>query len=330
MFKERNPLLDKMLVATASMNADEARSAMGEFTQALELPLRKGVMSGPIVGDIFEMQDFSNVRHVEYPLDFLAPGTEGDYTAYVIPNCGYIPQNTVQGDYVVVPTYMVGNSIDWCLKYAEDANWNIVDRALGVFRDGFVKKMNNDGAHALLAAGLDRNAVVYDSAASSGQFTKRLVSLMKVFMRRNSGGNSTSAGKGRMTDLVISPEAEEDIRNWNVDQVDELTRREIFVSAEGLTSIFQVRLRSWEEFGANQEYQLYYEDVLGGTMPASKVELVMGLDLGSNDSFVMPVRKQLRVFDDPTLHRQLKAGVYGFMEMGTAVLDVRRVLLGAI
>lgn len=330
MFKKRNPVLDKLLIATASVDPKESQAAMQQYTQALELPLRKGVMSGPIVGDIYEAMDFSNVRHVEFPLDFLSPGSEDNHTAFVIPNCGFIPHNTVEGDYVTIPTYMVGNSIDWCLKYAEDANWNIVDRALEVFRGGFTKKMNDDGAHALLAAGLDRNAVVYDSAAAAGQFTKRLVSLMKVYMRRNSGGNSTSMNKGRLTDLIISPEAEEDIRNWNVDQVDDTTRREIFTSVDGLTSIFQVRLRSWEEFGVGQDYQLYYENVLGGTMPAGKVELVLGLDLTRNDSFVMPIRKELRVFDDPTLHRQMKAGVYGWLEMGVAVLSINRVLLGAL
>lgn len=43
------------------------------------------------------------------------------------------------------------------------------------------KKINDDAWHTLLAAGLDRNVVVYDSAATAGQFTKRLVSLMKVY-----------------------------------------------------------------------------------------------------------------------------------------------------
>jgi len=330
MFKKRNPVLDKVLAATADLNYTVATEAQHEFVKALELPLRKGMMSGDILGGIFEMQDYTNVRHVEYPLDFLSPGSEKDFTAYVIPNCGYIPQNTVQGDFVTVPTYLVGNSIDWCLKYARDANWNIVDRAIEVFRDGFVKKINDDAVHTLLAAGLDRNVIVYDSAAAAGQFTKRLVSLLQVFMRRNSGGNSASTGRGNLTDLIISPEAMEDIRNWNIDQVDETTRRQIFVAPEGLTSIFGVRLRSWDELGEGQEYQLYYDDILGGSLPPNKVELVIGLDLSRNDSFVMPVRQELQMFADTNLHRQMKAGVYGWMELGVAALDIRRVLLGAI
>lgn len=330
MFKERNPEMDQLLVATASNDYRAADDAQSKFVKALELPLRKGIMSGDITGGIFEMMDFTNTRHVEFPIDFLNPGDEDDFTAFVMPNCGYIPQNSVEGDYITIPTYTIGNSIDWCLKYAKDANWNIVDRAVQVFKDGFVKKINDDAWHTLLAAGLDRNVVVYDSAASAGQFTKRLVSLMKVFMRRNGGGNSASTNQARLTDLYISPEAEEDIRNWNIDQVDEMTRREIFTSRDGLTSIFQVNLHSLTELGEGQLLQLYFENTLGGSLPAGDVELVVGLDLSANDSFVMPVRQQLEIFSDAALHRQMRGGVYGALEIGIACLSSSRVLLGSL
>ena len=330
MFKKRNPEMDQLLIATASSRQSAADEAQYKFCKALELPLRKGIMSGDITGGIFEVMDFTNVRHIEFPIDFLNPGDEDDFTAFVIPNCGYIPQNTIEGDYITVPTYPIGNSIDWCLKYAKDANWNIVDRAIQVFKDGFVKKINDDAWHTILAAGLDRNAVVYDSAAASGQFTKRLVSLMKVFMRRNGGGNSTSSNQARLTDLYISPEAEEDIRNWNIDQVDEMTRREIFTSRDGLTSIFQVNLHSFVEFGESESYQLYYENTLGGTLPAGDVEIVIGLDLSANDSFVMPLASELEINNDITLFRSGRAGVFGKLELGLGVLNSSRVLVGSL
>lgn len=329
MFK-RDPEMDKLLVATASANYHEADRAQAQFTKALEVPVRKGIMSGDITKGIFEVMDFTNVRHIEFPVDFLNPGDEDDFTAFVMPNCGYIPQNSIEGDYVTVQTYDVANSIDWCLKYAEDANWNIVDRAIQVFRDGFVKKINDDAWHVILAAGLDRNAVVYDSAAAAGEFTKRLVSLMKVYMRRNGGGNSGSSNQARLTDLFISPEAEEDIRNWNIDQVDEQTRREIFTSRDGLTSIFQVNLHSLTELGESQLYQEYFTSTLGGSINGSDVELVVGLDLSSRDSFVMPIAKELQIFNDPTLHRAGRAGVYGRMSIGLACLNSTRVLIGSL
>ena len=98
----------------------------------------------------------------------------------------------------MVPTYDVGASIDYLLKYARDARWDIVGRAMDVLQGQFTKKMNDDGWHTILSAGVDRNILVYDADASSGYFSKRLVSLMKTIMRRNGGGNSTSINRGQM------------------------------------------------------------------------------------------------------------------------------------
>ena len=107
----------------------------------------------------------------------------------------------------------------------------MMDRAVEAFQAGFTKKLNMDAWHVVLAAGLDRNIIVSDSNATApGQFTKRLVTLMKTTQRRNGGGNAQCNGRAGITDLFISPEANDDIYNWNLDQVDEVTRREIFTS----------------------------------------------------------------------------------------------------
>ena len=328
---EATPELTDLLVRSGSLNKEVALGANAEFAKALELPLRPCVLNGDILDGIFEPIVLAQSATPEFPLDFLAPGTEKDFVAYTIPNHGYIPQRHVEGDYVMVPTYDIGASIDYLLKYARDARWDVVGRAMEVLEAQFVKKMNDDGWHTLLAAGVDRNVVVFDSDADPGQFTKRLVSLMKTVMRRNGGGNSASNNRGMLTDLYVSPEAMEDIRNWGVDQVDELTRREIYVAADGtLNRVFGVNLHDLDELGEDQQYQLFYENVLNASLPASDVELVVGLDLRKRDSFIMPVRQEVQIFEDDTLHRQKRAGFYGWAEQGFAVLDNRRVILGSL
>jgi hypothetical protein len=326
-----SPELTDLLVRSGSMNREVALAANSEFAKALELPLRQGIMSGDILGGIFEPIRLAQSATPEFPLDFLAPGTEKDFVAYTIPNHGYIPERHIESDYVMVPTYDIGASVDWLLKYARDARWDVVGRAMEVLEGQFVKKMNDDGWHTLLAAGVDRNIVVFDSDASSGQFTKRLVSLMKTVMRRNGGGNSASTNRGMLTDLYVSPESMEDIRNWGIDQVDEVTRREIYTAADGtLNRVFGINLHDLDELGEGQQYQLFFENVLSGSMPAGKAEMVVGLDMRKRDSFIMPVREEVQIFEDDTLHRQKRAGFYGWGEQGFAVLDNRRVLLGSL
>ena len=329
---EPTPELTDLLVRSGSANKTEATEANGEFAKALELPLRQGVLNGDILDGIFEPVVLAQSATPEFPLDFLAPGTEKDFVAYTIPNHGYIPQRHVEGDYVMVPTYDIGASIDYLLKYARDARWDVVGRAMEVLEAQFVKKMNDDGWHTLLAAATDRGILVSDSDADPGQFTKRLVSLMKTVMRRNGGGNSSSNNRGMLTDLYVSPEAMEDIRNWGIDQVDEITRREIYTAADGsINRVFGINLHDLDELGDGQEYQLFFENVLGGAgSMGSDVEIVVGLDLRKRDSFIMPVRQEVQIFEDDTLHRQKRAGFYGWAEQGFAVLDNRRALLGSL
>ena len=265
-------------------------------------------------------------------MDLLAPGTEGEHVAYTNPGHGRVPERAVESDYVMIPTYSIASSIDFLLRYAREARWDITARAMQVLETGFVKKMNDDGWHTLLAAGVDRNILVYDGDATAGMFSKRLVSLMQTVMRRNAGGNTASGNRGRLTDLYVSPEALEDVRNWGLDQVSDAVRTQIYNAGEGgapITNIFGVNLRDLDELGEGQEYQSFFEDGLGGSVESSDLELVVGLDQGANDSFVMPMKQQVSIHEDPTLHRQQRVGWYGFAELGFGVLDNRRIILGS-
>ena len=319
-----------LLKQSGSANKAEALEAQHEIAKALQEPLRQGVLVGDILGNIFESVVMEPGTTSEFPLDLLAPGEEDEFVAYTNPGHGRIPERQVEGDYVMVPTYSITASIDWLLRYAREARWDIVGRAMQVLEASFVKKMNDDGWHTVLAAGVDRNIMVYDADATAGQFTKRLVSLMKTVMRRNGGGNSASLVRGKLSDLYLSPEALEDIRNWQVDQIDEITRREIFTAADGgITRLFQVNLHDIDELGESQEYQNFFTSQLSGSLQGSDLELVVGLDLSNRDSFIMPVKQEVQIFEDDNLHRHQKAGLYGWAELGFAVLDNRRVLLGS-
>ena len=309
-----------------------ATAAQHEFAKALELPLRKGVLVGNILGDIFETFTVEPGASTEYPLDLVSPGLEGEHVAYTNPGHGRVPERSVESDYVTIPTYGITSSVDYLIRYARDARWDVAARAMQVMEAGFVKKMNDDGWHTLLAAGVDRNVLVFDGDASAGMFSKRLVSLMQTVMRRNGGGNTGSANRGRLTTLYVSPEALEDVRNWGLDQVSDAVRTSIYNAPEGgapITRIFGVDLRDLDELGEGQEYQLFYQQALGGAVQASDLELVIGLDQTSRDSFIMPMKQALQVFEDSSLHRQQRIGYYGWAELGFAVLDNRRVLLGS-
>lgn len=327
----------ELLRRTGSSDKAEAMQAMHALAQALQVPLRSALLDGDAVGGIFTVEILDQGATAEYPIDFFNSGTANDYSAYMIPAEGALPQRTIVGDSVTVKTYRVGNAIDWSIEYSQTARWNIVARAMEVLEAGFVQKMNTDGWRVLIAAGAGRTdysggaPLVYDSLATAGQFTKRLVSLMKTTMERLAGGNSATPDRGRLTDLYLSPEALEDIRNWDSDEVDDLTRREILTASDNsgpMARLYGVNLHPLAELGVGQELQTYFA-TLGLSMATGDEEIVVGLDLSRGDSFVMPVKIPLEIFEDETLHRRQKAGFYGWQNHGFAALNGLRVLLGS-
>lgn len=337
--------IDEALIAKMRLMASDdeniALAARRAFAQGLSMPLRQGVFDRDNLGDIYTPQVIPPGATANYPLDFIRPGEEDNYIAYSLAQQGRLPERRVEGSEVNVPTFQIGNSIDWDLRYVQEARWDVVRRALQVYEAGYVRKINTDGWRTLLTAAGDRGLKVAASGAAvltgavgcnstlpaAGTFTKELVSRMHTAMVRAAGGNGNA---GRLTDLYLSLEAMECVREWDASRIDEFTRREIFVSSEmGLARIYGVLLHEMTEFGVGQEYDDFLRTVLGVTLPVNTAEFVVGLDLTSRDSFVMPIKEELKTADDPTLHRQQRQGIYGWMRHGFAVLDNRRVLLGA-
>jgi hypothetical protein len=328
--QKTTPEMDALYRACASTVYAEALAARQEFTQALTMPLRQGVLRGDILQNIFEPMRFEYGQTPEFQLDFFGPSSENDFIAYVIPDTGAIPQKSISGDYVMVPTYEIGASIDWPVKYALNARWDVPARALQVLESAFVYKMNRDGWRTILAAAKGRNIVVYDDQAASGLFSKRLVSLGEISMRRNAGGNSTSLNRGQLTDLYMSPESHADVLSWDLTQAPDALRQQIYMnwSNSGIVRIGRVNLHDLDELGVNQEFQTYFTGTLGGAFPTDKVELLVGLDLTNRDAFVMPMRGDgVQIVDDPMFARQRRMGLWGNAELGFSCLNNRRTLL---
>lgn len=334
---EQKERLVELLKRSASADKAEALQAQADVAAALEIPLKSAPLAGSTLGNIFEETEFEPNADIVFPIDFYTTDNADDFKAYVIPDQGKIPLNTIEGDEVRVPTYRVANSIDFPLKYARHARFDLISRALEVMEAGFVQKINDDGWHAILKAGFERGFIVSDENASAGEFTRALLSSMKTTMRRKGGGTSTSANRSILTHLFVSPEAMEDMRSWGDSEVDEITRREIYLAGEdGELQIDKVTIAALDEFGEDQVYNEYFKNVVGkdaahnGLASATDVEVVVGLDVRNNDAFVMPIREPLSLHADDTLHRQQLQGYYGWTERGTAVLNNARVILGSL
>lgn len=338
--KEEELELTQCMKACAANEKDVRETAQHTFAAALTAPLRRAIFDEGTLDGIYEPDVLAPGAQANYPLDLIRPGDEDNFIAYVMPKMGRIPERHVEGDEIWVPTYPVANAIDWTLQYMRDARFDVVARALEVYKAGFVRKNNEDGWRTIMAAAADRGMIVTASGSApftgnspivnpptDGAFVKELLSRAKTAMTRGAGGNGNA---GKLTDVYLSYEAMEDVRAWGTTQVDEFTRREIMVAADGgIASIYGVRLHPMTEFGQGQEYQYYLSTTLAVSLPNNTLEWAIGLDLSTNDSFTQPVRRELETTEDPALHRFQKMGIYGSLEHGFCVLDTRRCLLMA-
>lgn len=311
-------------------DSDEAQALLVNPAQMIQ----EATLPGDTVSDIFEINMIGWDEQPMYPMDLITPGNESDYIAYTMPNTGRIPQRHVEGDEITLNTYRIANAIDWDIRYSRAGRIDVVRRATEVLENGFTQKRNNDGWHTILAAGLDRGLMVYDSNATAGQLTKKLLQLMKIAMVRNGGGNNSSMNKFQLTDLYISPEAMEDIASFSSTEISDINRAEVERDPAGMIKrLMGINVHVMTELGESQEYTDYYTNAsaLAGSLAASDVELVIGLDLSKTGIFVSPVRGQgLEVYPDDTLLRSNENGLFSSMELSYGVLDSRGIILGSL
>ena len=132
------------LRATASPDTDVRSDAQRTFAAELQSPLRQGIFDRDNLGDVYEKQLLAPGAQAHYPLDFIKPGDEDNFIAFTMPTQGRVPERHVEGDELWVPTFRIANSIDWDIRYAEEARFDVIARAIRVYEAGFVRKINSD------------------------------------------------------------------------------------------------------------------------------------------------------------------------------------------
>jgi len=349
---ENKEQLQELFKATASSDVE----AMKMVAQAISVPILQLVRDASLARQLFAGEVLGEGAQASYPVadDFEAP-------IFILPRVGMVPQNYIEapGEEVYVPTFLLSTSFNWALKYARDGRIDIAERAMRNAARAVVDyeeecawrviapaATSNFPGKGLLGARPAPIVEIESSSIASGFLSKELVNQMIIRMKRN---------RRTLTDLYVSPEDMGDIREWSDSQVDEFTRRDIFVG-NGMGNIFGVQLHEVQQLGATGRYNINSADSEAGIFRvhsstgkfndykptvANKVDSdgnlvtagetqIYGFDLTSNDSLVMPIRSELQFWDDPSLHRQQQQGFYGWEEVGFAALDPRMMVMGVI
>lgn len=85
----------------------------------------------------------------------------------------------------------------------------------------------------------------------------------------------------------------------------------------------------------SDDYQDYHLDNANicdanGEVTTAGETQIWGFDRSVNDSLVMPIKQQWVSYDDPTLLRRQKQGIFGWETCGFGCLDSRMLCMGVI
>lgn len=335
--KTVTPEMAKALTDMGSNVPAIAQAAASELSKAFTGMIRENVFSGDITAPVFQVEDRSDGKMIEYFTDFSLVGDDATIGAYVSAPMGRIHERLYNADSITVNTHEIASSFEFPKRIAQYGDWNAVRRAMSKLEADFVIKKNYDAFTMLVSAGVTRASVQVDTStpAGAGKLSKRLITLMENTMRRGKGGNSSSVTRGKLTHMYVSPELLRTVREWTlaggtgVDSLDDVTRKSIYDMADLDTlKIYGVTLVGIDELGPDGILDTYFTDVLGQSYTNSKTELVIGLDLNKKDTFVSPVRQALEIQEDPTFARRRVISMWGTWDGTFVCLDNRQVLLG--
>jgi hypothetical protein len=342
--------LRELFKATAAGNPEAGKA----IAQAISVPILQLVRDMSLARQLFAVEVLEPGAQASYPIadDFEAP-------IFILPKLGYVPTNYIEapGEEVYVPLFTVGTSFDWSLKYARDGRVDIAQRSMRNAARGIVD-YEEESAWRLVAPAATsafpgkgllgaRPAPVVEISGgpAAGFLSKELINQMIIKMERS---------RRTLTDVYCSPEDMGDVREWGESEVDDTTRREIYVSA-GTNEVFNVRLHKVHQLGATGKYNINSNDseygifrvgsggkfndyqptvankvLADGSVDTLGETQIYGFDLTANDSMVMPIKQELMFWDDQNLHRRQRQGFYGWEEIGMAILDTRMLVMGVV
>ena len=88
---------------------------------------------------------------------------------------------------------------------------------------------------------------------------------------------------GSITDLFISVEGLETICDYWESYKDDYSNdtKVRLLGADSIDEIFGVKIHTVDKLGEEQEYQRYYLNELGGSIPTNKYDIIVGLSIMS-------------------------------------------------
>jgi len=371
---QETPEQVELIKACASKDkliAEEARAAVAELVGPV---ISEVINSAPTVSSLYQTLAFSEDDNLSIPLDLFHDVTDEDYIRIHSQSvAGGLSTNELYPahDELKFKTYTLDSAISLDKKYLRKGRSIDISKVFTRMAQEFLLKQEKTSINQLLGALLAASTKVNGTSAAgnhiidaAGKSTSqlqlddfnRLLTLSKRLWSSYSSGTPVGGAMVGVTDLLMSPEMVEELRNMAYNPVNTRSgsvttsgatsiaateeMRKQLMSQAGLPTFFGIGIIEVLEMGINQRYNKIFDALntaAGNTKTFTQAdnEIVVGIDR-SKESLIRPAVREEGVstevsvqVDDQFVSRQNKLGWYGKIEEGRIVIE-DRVLTGII
>ena len=370
---KRTPEQIELIQAMGSKNRDTAYEAQVALAEFIGPVINEVVNNAPTLSNLFTPLQFNADDNPSIPLDIYYDVSDEDYiNVYSTHAPGGLPTNQVTPTHseMKIATYKLDTAVSFDKKYASRSRLDVVSKTFTRAAQEILLKQERTSGNLLLGALASGSTTVNGTATKhtiqshrANQFILDDLNALLTRAKRirpSWAGGTPVGGNAGITDIIVSPETVEDLREMaynpiNTRAVDgtvavadkgsviaapDSVRAPMYQSA-GIPEFYGISVMEIHELGPNSKFQKIW-NVLdnssvdnnpnGGNTAATVDDgddLVLGIDR-SRDAFVRAVAVDSEtssefalVADDQYSIRQAKVGWFGSIEEGRVCLDDR-------
>ena len=370
---KRTPEQIELIQAMGSKNRDTAYEAQVALAEFIGPVINEVVNNAPTLSNLFTPLQFNADDNPSIPLDIYYDVSDEDYiNVYSTHAPGGLPTNQVTPTHseMKIATYKLDTAVSFDKKYASRSRLDVVSKTFTRAAQEILLKQERTSGNLLLGALASGSTTVNGTATKhtiqshrANQFILDDLNALLTRAKRirpSWAGGTPVGGNAGITDIIVSPETVEDLREMaynpiNTRAVDgtvavadkgsvvaapDSVRAPMYQSA-GIPEFYGISVMEIHELGPNSKFQKIWnvldsssvDDNPNGGNSAATVDdgddLVLGIDR-SRDAFVRAVAVDSEtssefalVADDQYSIRQAKVGWFGSIEEGRVCLDDR-------
>ena len=376
---KRTPEQIELIQAMGSKNRDTAYEAQVALAEFIGPVINEVVSNAPTLSNLFTPLQYNADDNPSIPLDVYYDISDEDYiNVYSTNSPGGLPTNQVTPTHseMKLMTYKLDTAISFDKKYASRSRLDVVSKSFTRAAQEILLKQERTSGNLLLGALAGATTTVNGTSKKhtiqANQANRFLLDDLNAMMtlakriRPSWAGGTPVAGSAGLTDIIVSPETVEDLREMaynpintrdadgavaasadNLIAAPDTVRAPLFQSA-GIPEFYGVSVMEIHELGPNSKFQKIFnvldnssiDNNPNGGRSAQTVgdddDLVLGIDR-SRDAFVRAIAVDQEtgsefnlVADDQYSIRQAKVGWFGSIEEGRVVLDDRAIVAVAV